>query len=731
MTDISAAPTAPARELQPFAGDFREASPHPDPLLDCLVELTRIHGRPQSRSALAAGLPLGAMGLTPSVFPRAAARAGLAARFVRRTLDAIDPALLPVVLLLEGDTACLLVAWDDASGEAVLLFPDAGQGEVRLPRDALAARYAGIAIVCRPKFRFDRRTPEVTPQVARHWFWGAMLEQLPLYKDMIGAALLINLFAIALPMFTMNVYDRVVPNFAQATLWMLALGLVLVLGADYLLRVLRGHFVDMAGTRIDVRLSAQIMERVLGMKLAQRPESVGAYANSLRSFESIRDFIASATVTGIVDVPFAILFLATLAWISWPLMLVPLAAMVVVLGYSFVMQGRMHALAETTYRAAGMRNATLVEALTALETIKAIGAERVVQTRLEETASFLARTSAQLRLASSKVVTSVTTLQQLVSLGTVITGVYLIHAGWLTTGGLVAATMLAGRAMGPLGQMVGLMMQYQNARTALESLEATMTAEPERPAERNWLHRPVLQGEIAFNDVHFAYPNRDQEALRGVSFRIRPGEKVVVIGRVGSGKTTLQRLVLGLYAPTSGTITVDGADVRQVDPADLRRNIGYVEQSPTLFYGTLRENIVVAAPHVDENAILAAAHVGGLLPLANKNPRGFDMAIGERGESLSGGQRQGVAIARAVLLDPPILLLDEPTGAMDFSSEAEFKQRLRKYAASKTMLIVSHRTSLLELADRIIVLDEGQVVADGPKDKVMADLEAGRVRKAA
>ena len=730
MTDMSAVPQAAERDLQPFADDVRDASSHPDPLLDCLAELTRIHGRPMSRTALSAGLPLGPTGLTPSVFPRAAARADFSTRVVKRPLESIDSALLPVILLLQGDSACVLVSWDDAGNEATLLFPDAGQGEVRLSRDDLAARYAGVAIIAKPKFRFDRRAPEVKPTAGRHWFWGAMHEQLPLYKDMLGAALLINLFALALPLFTMNVYDRVVPNFAQATLWMLALGLVLVLVADYVLRIMRAHFVDMAGTRIDVKLSAVIMERVLGMKLAQRPESVGAYANTLRSFESVRDFIASATVTAIVDVPFAILFLATLAWISWPLVIPPLVAIAVVLAYSFYAQARMHALAETTYRAAGMRNATLVEALTALETIKAVGAERVVQTRLEDTASFLARTSAQLRLASAKVVNSVMTLQQFVSVGTIVAGVYLIHSGWLTMGGLVAATMLAGRAMAPLGQTVALLMQYQNARTALESLEQTMSKEPERPLDRNWLHRPVLQGEIEFKEVSFTYPNREQEALRGVSFRIKAGEKVVVIGRVGSGKTTLQRLVLGLYEPSEGTVTVDGIDVRQVDPADLRRNIGYVEQSPTLFYGSLRENIVVASPYVDEAAILSAAEVGGLLPLANKHPRGFDMPIGERGESLSGGQRQGVAIARAVLLDPPILLLDEPTGAMDFSSEAEFKQRLRRFGADKTMLIVSHRTSLLELADRIIVIDEGRIVADGPKDQVIKDLESGRVKKA-
>jgi ATP-binding cassette subfamily C protein LapB len=312
----------------------------------------------------------------------------------------------------------------------------------------------------------------------------------------------------------------------------------------------------------------------------------------------------------------------------------------------------------------------------------------------------------------------------------IVGGVYLIHAGSLTVGGLIAATMLSGRVMGPLGQLVALLMQYQNAKTALASLESTMQKQGERADDARFLHRPHFAGEIGFDDVHFSYPGRTEAALRGVTFRIKPGEKVVIIGRVGSGKTTLQRLMMDLYAPSKGTITIDGVDVRQLDPAELRRNIGYVEQDPMLIYGTLRDNIAIASPFADDAAILAAAEIGGLTAYANQHPQGFDMQIGERGESLSGGQRQGVAIARAALLEPPILLLDEPTGSMDFASEALFKERLRGFAAHRTTVVVTHRNSLLDLADRIIVLDAGRIVADGPRDKVLADLKAGKVGKA-
>ncbi|MBU0750528.1 MAG: type I secretion system permease/ATPase [Gammaproteobacteria bacterium] len=712
-----------------FAG-LREDALHHDPLLDCLVELSRIHGRPSTRAALSAGLPLPPQGLTPSLFARAAARAGLYSKILRRPLDRIDTALLPAVLLLDNDEACLLMGWEEGGQVARLLFPETGQGAVVLSREDLLGRYRGIAIFARPHFRFDQRTPQLGDVKQRHWFWGAFFEQFPVYRDVLSAALLINLFALAMPLFTMNVYDRVVPNFAQETLWMLAAGLLLVLGIDYVLRLLRGHFIDLAGSRIDVKLSGLIMERVLGMRLSDRPASVGSFASTLRSFESVRDFIASATVTALIDLPFALLFFLLIAWISWPLVFIPLVGVVGVVIYSYVIQHKMHELSESTFRATALRNATLIESLTALETIKAHGAEGPMQEKWEKTAAFLARVSAQLRLLSSSAINGVATLQQFVSLSIVVAGVYLIHERLLTMGGLIACTMLSGRAMAPLGQIVGLLMQYQNARMALESLEGTMSKPVERGDDSAFVHRPEIRGEIEFRDVHFAYPNQSQEALKGVSFRIRQGEQVVVLGRVGSGKTTLQKLMLGLFVPTAGSVNIDGVDLRQLDPADIRRSIGYVAQDTLLFYGSLRENITIGAPYADDSAVVAAAEVAGLTEFVNRHPEGFDMAIGERGETLSGGQRQGVAIARAVLLDPPILLFDEPTSSMDFSSEAQLKERLRRFSEHKTLVIVTHRLSLMELAQRIIVIDDGRIVADGPKDQVTEALQSGRVGRA-
>jgi ATP-binding cassette subfamily C protein LapB len=704
---------------------------HHDPLLDCLVELTRIHGRPSTRAALSAGLPLPKIGLTPSLFHRAAARAGFSSKVVRRPLEKIETVLLPAILLLEGNEACLLMSWTEDGRSAQVLFPDAAQGGVTMAREALAARYAGIAIFARPHFRFDQRTPKVTEVVQRHWFWGTFLEQMPVYRDVLMAAAIINVLALAMPLFVMNVYDRVVPNFAVETLWMLSAGILLVLGVDYTLRLMRGHFVDLAGARIDNKLSALIMERVLGMRMADKPASVGSFAATLRSFESVRDFIASATVTALIDWPFAILFLLVIAWISWPLVFVPMLGAIAMLVYSYVIQHKMHELSETTYRATALRNATLVESLTALETIKAHGAEGQMQAKWEKTAAFLARVSGELRLLSSSAMNGSATMQQFVNLATVVGGVYLIHAGMLTMGGLIACTMLAGRAMAPMAQLVALLMQYQNARLALKSLEDTMQRPTERSGETTFIHRAEIRGEIEFRDVTFGYAEDTEPALKNVSFRIRPGEHVVVLGRVGSGKTTLQKLVLGLYAPTSGAVYVDGVDLRQLDPADVRRNIGYVGQDTLLFYGSLRDNIAIGAPYADDQTIIEAAEMGGLAEFVNRHPQGFDMLIGERGDSISGGQRQGVAMARAVLLDPPILLFDEPTSSMDFSSEEQLKGRLRRFAEHKTMVVVTHRLSLLDLASRILVMDAGRVVADGPRDQVIAALQAGQVGKAA
>ena len=703
----------------------------PDELLACLLIVARAHGEVLTRVAIMAGLPAEHQRLTPSLFVRAARRARLSSQLVRLDLAQLKDALLPAIVLMDGEKACVVLGFTADRSGARVVYSELGDAPVTVPLVELDAAYTGMSIYVRPSLRFDARTPEVRAGRHGHWFWSVIAESRPLYRDVLLAALLANLFALGLPLFTMNVYDRVVPNRAFETLWVLALGLSLMLISDLVLRTLRSRFVDLASSRSDVKLSAFIMERVLGMRMEQRPVSAGSFASNLRAFESVRDFIGSATVVAFIDLPFALIFILAIGWISWPMLIPLVVGAAIMLIYALAVQGRMHELAETTYRAGAQRNATLIEGLVGFETLKALGAESAIQYKWEKSAALLARVGAQLRLLSSTASNTSAFVQQLITLAIVIIGVYVIAERDLTMGGLIACTMLASRAMAPVGQVAGLLVQYHTAATALTSLNEMMLRDVERPGDTTFISRGNLKGAIDFRDVSFSYPGQSTPSLRNLSFSIKPGEKVAILGRIGSGKTTLEKLILGLYRPTEGAVLVDGIDLRQLDPAELRRQVGYVQQDVMLFYGSLRDNIMMGAPLAEDADIVKAAEIGGIIGLVNQHPQGFDMVVGERGESLSGGQRQGVAIARAVINDPPILLLDEPTSSMDHSSEEDIKRRLTEFARGKTVLLISHRTSLLDLADRIIVMDGGRIVADGPKDQVVTALRQGRIGKAA
>ncbi len=702
-----------------------------DGLLACLLAVAHSHGRSVTADALIHGLPLEDGQLTPTTFHRAASRAGLSSRVVRERLRKVNPNLLPAILLLEDDQACILWEIDWAAGQARVSFPELDDAAVDLPLNELSARYTGKAILARPNFQFDARTPEVRKNLReKHWFWGVIAENRRLYRDVLLAAVMINLFAVAMPLFVMNVYDRVVPNQATETLWVLAAGVFLVLTCDLVLRVMRASFVDLAASRADVKLSSSLMERVLGMRMEARPQSTGSFAAMMQSFESVRSFIGSATVVSLVDLPFVLLFVGIIALIGWPLIIPILVGGTVVLLYGLAIQSKMHSLSEKAWRAGAQRNATLVESLNGLETIKTLGAESRTQLVWERTTAYLARTAANLRLLSASVSNGATWAQHTVGVSVIIIGVYLIMAGELSQGGLIAAYLLSSRAMAPISQTAALLTQYHQASTALESLDQIMQLPVERPEGRHPISRDTFQGDIAFRGVSFRYPSEETDALTDVSFRIKAGEHVAILGRTGSGKTTLQKLVLGLYQPTSGTITIDGVDLRQLDTAELRRNVGYVSQDIMLFHGTLRDNIAAGAVRADDADIIRAAEAAGLARFVNSHPMGFDMPVGERGQQLSGGQRQAVALARALLHEPPMLLLDEPTGSMDNATEEEIKGRLGEMSKGRTLVVVTHRTSLLALVDRIIVVDAGRIVADGPKDQVVEALRQGRIGSA-
>jgi ATP-binding cassette subfamily C protein LapB len=435
-------------------------------------------------------------------------------------------------------------------------------------------------------------------------------------------------------------------------------------------------------------------------------------------------------VVTLIDLPFGIIFLVVIAWIS-PFMVLPaLIGGAVVLIYSLSVQTKMHDLSETMYRASAQRNATLIESLVGLETVKSMGIEGQMQGKWEKSALFLSEVGSKLKLLSSSITNGSYALQQIISVSIIILGVYLISNGDLTMGGLIACSQLTSRALAPISQIASLFTQYHTAATSLKSLEGIMEKPVERSKDVNFLSRPAFKGEIEFKNVSFKYPGSDELALNRISFKIRPGEHVGLIGRMGSGKTTINKLILGLYQPTEGAILIDGIDARQIDPAELRRSIGYVQQDSHLFYGTLRDNITLRHQHADDQAVLHAAQVGGIAEFVNTHPKGFDLEVGERGDTLSGGQRQGVGIARAFVTKPQIVLLDEPTSAMDHSGEETVKRNIAEATADKTLIVISHRNAMLELAERLIVIDSGQIVADGNKEDVTAALRAGKVGKA-
>ncbi|MES9971427.1 MAG: type I secretion system permease/ATPase [Candidatus Thiodiazotropha sp.] len=709
----------------------KDGSAFDDPLLDCLVFLTRYYGRVHSHDALRAGLPLENHRLTPELFLRAAERAQLSARVVHRPIEKISSLVLPAVLLLNNRQSCVLLERSADAKQLTVMQPESGEGSHQITLDELEQQYSGYAIFVRSEHRFDDRSPEVLRLRTRHWFWGTLVKSWRIYRDVLLSSFLINVFALASPLFIMNVYDRVVPNNAIETLWVLAIGIAIVYSFDVIMRSLRGYFIDVAGKKSDILLSAMLFERVLGIKMAARPPSVGAFANNLREFESIRDFITSATVVTLVDLPFVLLFLLVIWFIGGPLVYVPMVCIPIVIVYGILIQSPLRRSVEATYRASAQKGATLIESLTAVETIKHLGAESEVQRKWEQLTGHIAHWGVRSRLLSASVSNVATFFQQMSQVGIVVLGVYLIAEGELSMGALIAGVILVGRALAPMAQVANLAVRYYQAKTALGSLNNVMELPIERPEDKSFLSREQFQGDIELDDVSFSYPGEEKMALRNVSMTISAGEKVAIIGKVGSGKTTIEKLMLGLYDPDSGAVRIDGADLRQVDPADLRRSIGYVPQDIMLFYGSVKDNIVLGAPYADDNDILEVAKIAGVMDFVNQHPQGFDMQVGERGEQLSGGQRQAIAIARALLLDPPVLMLDEPSNSMDNSTEAILKRQLSVYAKDKTLILVTHRSSLLDLVDRLIVIDAGRVIADGPKAQVLEALKQNRSGAAA
>nr|WP_296249260.1 type I secretion system permease/ATPase [Pseudomonas sp. UBA4194] len=696
-----------------------------DPLLDGLLILCKLHGCTVSRSSLSAGLPLAGQRLGVELLPRAAARASLQARVLRRDLGAISAMNLPVLLLLDNGRCAVLRRFSD-DGQALILPSEAEGGEQWVSREELASAYSGQALFARPRHELeDIRTP-LLPRV-NAWFRDTLKLSRWLYSDALLASLLINLLGLMVPLFVMQTYDRVVPNQAVSTLWVLAVGLLIGTLFELVLRVVRAHLLDQAGKRTDLILSATLFERITGMAMKARPASIGGFAQSIHDFQGLREFLTAVTLTSIIDLPFALLMLVVIGLLGGWLVVIPLIAFPVTILFAAIIQSRLRDTVEKSLSLGAARQALLIETLGGLETLKACGAESERQYQWESTHGALTRLDAHARNLGAMASNGTLFIQQFCGMATVVAGVYSIIAGSLSVGALVATYMLGSRVLAPLGQIAGLITRYQQAQLTMRSTDALMALPQERDSQQRPLERTQLAGAVAINQVSFSYAGQTAPALSNVSFSLKPGERVGIIGRSGSGKSTLSRLLMGFYAPDEGQVLLDGIDLRQVDVADLRQQIGYVAHDLPLLAGSLRDNLTLGARYVSDARMLEVAQLTGVSELARSHPQGFDRPVGERGQLLSGGQRQAVLLARAMLLEPPIMLLDEPTSHMDNASEDALRLRLQDWVQGKTLLLVTHRTSMLSLVDRLVVLDNGKVVADGPKAAVIEALRKGRV----
>ena len=698
-----------------------------DPLLECLVMISGLYDRHTTATSLKVGIPLVNGKFTPDLFVRAAERIDIEALEVSKEFENITNDTVPCVLILRDGDACVLENIDEK--HAQVMFPGGKLRSRSIPINELRKRFDGKVILTHKRWEDQTVTEDPSELLQKSWFWGTLLQFWPIYSQVIVTSIFINLFTLASTVFVMAVYDRVVPNNALSTLWFLAIGVLIVFIFDFILRVIRGYFLDVAGKNADILLASRLYEHVLGMKLESRPKSSGTLAHQLREFETLREFISSATLSALVDLPFIFLFIFIIYLIAGPVALVPLCMVPLVLLSSYLLQKPLVSSIRKTYAEGGQKHALLIQSIQGLETIKGLGVEGKMQSSWEHFVAQAAASTNATRFLSALAINLSTLAQNITIVGVMIVGVYEIAEQQLTMGGLIACSILSGRAMGPLTQVVSLLTRLNQSMESLKRLNQLIQLPVERPKSVRFVHRPSFQGGIEFKDVDFAYPGHKGLILNKLSFKINPGEKIALIGRIGSGKTTIEKLILGFYSPKLGTVLIDGTDIRQIDPSDLRANIGYIPQDIFLFGGTIRHNITMGGNAVDDQSLLRASTLAGVHDFVSKHPLGYDIPVGEGGTELSGGQKQTIAIARALVRDPAIFLFDEPTAMMDSSSEKAFIQRIQEILkAHKTLILVTHRPSLLAFVDRILVIDGGRVVADGPKEQILEALQTASTK---
>jgi ATP-binding cassette subfamily C protein LapB len=726
------------------------SQPAGDPLLQALAWLTRHHGRPRSPESLRAGAPVDGL-LAPDSAIRLMREAGYNAGLLRKGIDEINGLLLPAVLLLNGGDACVLVRrLDDPSTVAAgacryeVVFPGPEAAAVPATTAELEPEYSGFMLAVSPQESGQGPRAEspllklADKGIASHWLWGTLKRFTPYYRASMLAALLSNVLMLVSGLVTSVIYDKVIPHQAMVTLWTLAVGAGVALLFDLFARQLRSHLIDLAGRKADLIIGAKLYRQTLGVRMEHKPASAGSYAHYLAQVEMVREFFTGATLSALSDLPFLVIFIGMTFVIGGPLGWVLVLAVPIIMGLSWVIQGALRHAMRTNMQETADLHGTLVESLEGLEDLKSAGAEGRFLRRYEATTAVVADSALTARSLSSWSMNLSSTLQQAVNLIILVWGVYLIHDGVISSGALIGSVMFAGRAIAPLGSLVSLATRYQGARAAMLSLNQMMNAPVERDGSRNYVPLSTVTGKVGLHDVGFAYPpapthmgtppaeGSSPKVLRNVTMRLEAGERVAILGRIGSGKSTILRLLGGLYQPAEGMVEVDGIDLRQIDPAEFRSRVGFVSQEPRLFLGTLRDNVLMGRAHLDAGRLVEVAKLTGLDRVIAAHPMGWDLPVGEMGQLLSGGQRQLVALARALVTKPQILLMDEPTSSMDAQSEMAFLRQLRDAAGSATLVVVTHRPAVLELVQRIVVVDGGRVVMDGPRDQVLAALSGVR-----
>lgn len=703
-----------------------------DALLQALVYLTRHHGRERSAESLLDGLPVaGALG--PDQAVRVLRAAGYNAGLMQRRIGDIHALLLPAVLLLKNGDACVLVRrLDGATGGSPVcevVMPGGGFHTCRATEAELESEYLGFTLVATPQPEQSagggHREQHLLDSQG-HWLWGTLRRFVPYYRSAMLAALLSNVLMLVSGLVTSVVYDKVIPHQAFVTLWTLAVGAGVALGFDLLARQLRSHLIDTAGKKADLIMGSILFRQTLGVRMEHRPESAGNYAHHIAQVEVVREFFAGATLSAVSDVPFIFMYVAMTFVIGGPLGFVLVLAIPVLLGMAlFIQKGLRRAMSNNLRHHADLQG-VIVEAVEGLEDLKAVGAQGRFLHRYEDASSAAAETALKARFMSGWTTNMATVSQQAVTLCMLVWGVYLIHDGVVTAGALIGSVMYGGRAIAPLNSVVGLATRFQGARAAMISIDKLMALPTERERGRSYVTGHRVTGDIALQDLSFAYPETDgnpaPRVLKNISVRVKAGERIAILGRIGSGKSTILRVMAGLYQPSEGMVEVDGLDLRQIDPADYRMRVGFVSQEPRLFKGTLRDNVTMGRANLDAARLAEVARVTGLDRVVATHPQGWELSVGEMGGLLSGGQRQLVALARCLITRPQILLMDEPTSSMDAQSEVMFLRQLKEAAGTRTLIMVTHRPAVLELVDRVMVVDGGKVVLDGPKAAVLAAL---------